>query len=630
MSLKPSLENFLSNVKKNTEFNYLSNRNSVKFLQYDSEQGILLVARGEETLRISIIPFNNLLIELEKGVPIHVDTFLHSGDNNRSIIETILANLPEIVWTKLDNKKHIQAFTHEMHREGKTFKYPNKDWSSPEWALGVLIYTRLVERNNLSTIASYTSKKLSDITNRNEKSWQARIFNFRSLKTGGGFDGGESGREMSEYWIDRSKTDIQKVEELAAYAFSDTSNPDDIKLICNQLTIKPPVLIGNKVTPPEMMNTTLHRSLITKPFTILTGASGTGKTRLAKDITKYLSNAEGTNSATVAVGADWTDNRSVLGFVNHLRTVEKGGVKIPIYQSTPILDLMLAATAGITTPYFLILDEMNLSHVERYFADFLSAMEQDDGVLELHKEGEQILPRYAGDEQGVPHQINYPQNLFVIGTVNIDETTYMFSPKVLDRANVIEFTVAKDTIESFLKAPTTYPEIETATPGIAEGFLTLAKQARNLDVAELPKATTDRIASHLLDLFVILKDGRFEFAFRTAKEINAYLRVCRHLSTDQGTWDSEGWKQDLDDQILQKLLPKLHGSMGRIGGLLAELADYCHTGTYTERAENAASIQLKTAGNLVATDSTPFPKSLAKLKAMIRTLQDEQFVSFIQ
>ncbi|CAA6692628.1 MULTISPECIES: McrB family protein [unclassified Lentimonas] len=419
------------------------------------------------------------------------------------------------------------------------------------------------------------------------------------------------------------------IDQIAAAAHLDPDIYSMLLEFINNVDSKA-VAPASELKLDDLIPSNFTSSLLAKPFTIITGASGTGKTRLAKDIAKYLSNTEGTNSATVAVGADWTDNRSVLGFVNYLRTVKQDQVEYPVYQSTPILDLMLAASEDTTTPYFLILDEMNLSHVERYFADFLSVMEQDPGVLELHKEGDRKLPRHEGDLKGVPPQISYPSNLFVIGTVNIDETTYMFSPKVLDRANVIEFTVETGAIESFLKAPTTYPEIEVAAPGIAAGFLTLAKQARNLEIAKLPQASTDSIANHLLNLFAILKDGRFEFAFRTAKEVNAYLRVCRHLSADQGTWDSEGWKQDLDDQILQKLLPKLHGSMGRIGGLLAELADYCHTGTYTERTENSAGIQLKTAANLVATDSTPFPKSLAKLKAMIRTLQDEQFVSFIQ
>ena len=102
-----------------------------------------------------------------------------------------------------------------------------------------------------------------------------------------------------------------------------------------------------------------------------------------------------------------------------------------------LLDLILESSKieNSNKPYFLILDEMNLSHVERYFADFLSAMESNE-LISLHKSDDE---NYKDDVVIVPKSIELPNNLFVIGTVNIDETTYMFSPKVLDRANVIEF-----------------------------------------------------------------------------------------------------------------------------------------------------------------------------------------------
>ena len=326
------------------------------------------------------------------------------------------------------------------------------------------------------------------------------------------------------------------------------------------------------------------------------------------------------------MGADWTDNRSVLGFVNHLRPREGK----PSYQSTPILDLILRANENPDFPHFLILDEMNLSHVERYFSDFLSTMEQTDASLGLHKEGEGKLLRFEGDKHQVPHRIEYPKNLFVIGTVNIDETTYMFSPKVLDRANVIEFTVSADEIGEFLKDPQPYQEIEPAELGIAEGFLELAKQAQDGKLEPLPEANNEAIAGHMLNLFKILKDGRFEFGYRTAKEVNTYLRVCRHLADDSDAWDAGTWNEDLDDQILQKLLPKLHGSMGRIGGLLAALASYCHKGAIeAEKAQAQTKIQLDTALKFDEGNAA-FPKSLQKLQAMIQTLRDEQFVSFIQ
>lgn len=372
---------------------------------------------------------------------------------------------------------------------------------------------------------------------------------------------------------------------------------------------------------PESLKPSLIKSILTKPFTILTGASGTGKTKLAEALADYLSSEDNSNSGIVAVGADWTDNRNVLGFVNHLNADEAG----PYYQSTPILDLLLRAKNDPDVPYFLILDEMNLSHVERYFADFLSAMEQKNGRLKLHSESDD-LRRSGREVADVPAELPYPENLFVIGTVNIDETTYMFSPKVLDRANVIEFTISEKEIGDFLKEPHDYPKIERAKPGAAEGFLDLARKARAMGCDKIPETPASAISKHLLELFRILKVERFEFAYRTAKEINIYLQVCRHLAADKGAWDTDGWKSDLDDQVLQKLLPKLHGSTGRIGKLLATLANYCHRGLN----KPDISLQLSGAAELNKTDTTPFPKSLTKLQSMIRTLQDEQFVSFIQ
>lgn len=359
---------------------------------------------------------------------------------------------------------------------------------------------------------------------------------------------------------------------------------------------------------------------------------------------------QSTNSAVIAVGADWTDSRNVLGFVNHLRTVDDGR---PVFQSTPVLDLILEASKPENSelPFFLILDEMNLSHVERYFADFLSVMEQHDGRLRLHSEGPEgdasfVLPRSQveaeNDQVGVPQQLPYPPNLFVVGTVNIDETTYMFSPKVLDRANVIEFTVESDAIDAFLKKPQEYPDVQKAADGVAKAFQALALQARCGELEELPQATADGARQHLVALFDLLKAGRFEFAYRTANEVMRYLRVCRHLQESdeaRAAWDESGWRDDLDDQIVQKILPKLHGSVGRVGNLLASLATYCAGGSKQAAAAffpqdgNLQAVPLleKSLSNPASADKThdEFPKSRDKLRTMIRVLLDEQFVSFI-
>lgn len=388
----------------------------------------------------------------------------------------------------------------------------------------------------------------------------------------------------------------------------------------------PLIFSGGSIPPSALQITT---ALLTKPFAILTGASGTGKTKLAETLAMYLTNPDGSNSELVAVGADWTDNRNVLGFVNHLRTDEES--KHPTYQTTPVLELLLRANGDPNTPYFLILDEMNLSHVERYFADFLSVMEQKDGRFQLHSEGPGddgfTLPVSGNRAEGVPRTLPYPENLFVIGTVNIDETTYMFSPKVLDRANVIEFKVKDTEFDSFLKNPAEYPEIEPAQPGVAEGFLELAKKTRRdggLDPVH--GETLKDVRSHLMAFFGMMQEHRFEFAYRTGNEIIRYLRVCQHLADNRDGWQKGGWKKDLDTQVLQKILPKLHGSIGRIAPLICALSHYCETGQ-THKVPKLRDFLAKTVDK--EKDKALFPRSLGKLREMAKTLSVEQFVSFI-
>lgn len=156
-------------------------------------------------------------------------------------------------------------------------------------------------------------------------------------------------------------------------------------------------------------------SLLTKPFVILSGLSGSGKTRLALSFVKWICEEAG-QYKVVPVGADWTNREPLLGYPDALN---KEGYVCP---ENNVLELIGRAVAHPEKPYFLILDEMNLSHVERYFADFLSAMESGEPIL-LHEGGwkcSDSLPHIGG-------QVLLPPNFFIIGTINVDETTYMFS-----------------------------------------------------------------------------------------------------------------------------------------------------------------------------------------------------------
>ncbi len=251
----------------------------------------------------------------------------------------------------------------------------------------------------------------------------------------------------------------------------------------------------------------------------------------------------------VAVGADWTNREPLLGFPNAL---EKNQYVKP---DSGVLDLVIAASKDPTRPYFLILDEMNMSHVERYFADFLSAMESSDGMIKLHSGSE--------DWDGVPSTINLPKNLFIIGTVNIDETTYMFSPKVLDRANVIEFRVSDSEMTSFFDAPKALnmDVLRGAGASMAESFVAKALEKNLVDSG---------LGDELMPFFRMLQKAGAEFGYRTATEMSRFVSICDSLA--EGIMDRN---TIVDAAIMQKLLPKLHGSRNKIEPILKELGRLC-------------------------------------------------------
>ncbi len=270
------------------------------------------------------------------------------------------------------------------------------------------------------------------------------------------------------------------------------------------------------------------------------------------------------NYKIVPVGANWTENRHVLGFYNVI-TEE--------YNETLSYSLIKAAKNDIGSPYFLILDEMNLSHVERYFADFLSAIESG-----------QPIPLYSNDDEN--YELDIPDNLLIVGTVNVDETTYMFSPKVLDRANTIEFPTmaAKEYMNSDFKE-FDFKNINYLMNPLED------LDVRNMNVYDLKdifmfincsEGNLWDVLSNELDLFQsILKKINFDFGFRVINEILRFMFVSWRYEDSPQNW--ENWERYFDAQVKQKILPKLHGSQKAIGQTINELFNAC----LIERKNNA-------------------------------------------
>lgn len=341
-------------------------------------------------------------------------------------------------------------------------------------------------------------------------------------------------------------------------------------------------------------------SLITKPFVILTGLSGSGKTKLAQSFAMWLCEKE-SQYCLVPVGADWTNREPLLGFPNAL---EKGKYVKP---DNGVLDLIIKAGENKDKPYFLILDEMNLSHVERYFADFLSTMESKEKIF-LH-EG-------AGEWDEVPPSITLPKNLFIVGTVNIDETTYMFSPKVLDRANTIEFRVTKEEMEVFLDNPGNVDLDVLKGKGVEFGnsFVNTATTPITL------LSKNEKINRALIHFFLQLKISGAEFGYRTASEIQRFAEIVHSLSPETKT------EEIIDYAILQKLLPKVHGSRRKLEPVLVELIRLCLEDEVETKDYTTGKIQVDTSD----TTNIKYPLSLEKIVRMFNNLVNNGFTSFAE
>ena len=238
---------------------------------------------------------------------------------------------------------------------------------------------------------------------------------------------------------------------------------------------------------------------------------------------------------------------SALGYEDALKPVDSDGCGA--WSVPEPLEFMLRAAGDPEHPYLLLLDEMNLAHVERYFADVLSGMET----------GKECLPNLVKRDDGTwrlksneTSRIPVPRNLWIVGTVNVDETTYMFSPKVLDRANTFEFRVESQDLSDEARKPIACMPADQA---LARGLLAISRE--DSWHQENPGSAHDHVSSRLKSLHELLGRYGMEFGHRTFYES---LRFAA-LAENAGATSSESI---LDRIVLQKILPRLHGSRRKL------------------------------------------------------------------
>lgn len=346
-------------------------------------------------------------------------------------------------------------------------------------------------------------------------------------------------------------------------------------------------------------------SVLTKPLVILTGLSGSGKTQIALRFGEWL----GPDRLYVAaVRPDWTGPESLFGYEDGLKPHHDGQ---PAWSAPPVLDFMLRAARDPQHPYLLLLDEMNLAHVERYFADVLSGMESAHACLPDVQRGSDGIWRLRSAGARVP----FPRNLWIVGTVNVDETTYMFSPKVLDRANTFEFRVETADLSVDSRKP------HACSPGDQALIRGLLSVARDDDWHATNAATFHAdLAARLKQLHGVLSRYNLEFGHRV------YFEALRFAALAEEVGLSE---QDdvLDRIVMQKVLPRLHGSRRRLELPLLALAHFCASlPDAVESDDRLPMLGLETE----PTGGSRLPLSYEKLIRMLRALRANQFASFTE
>ena len=347
--------------------------------------------------------------------------------------------------------------------------------------------------------------------------------------------------------------------------------------------------------PDELMNR-LVAALLTKPFAILAGASGTGKSRMVRKLA-YMTclNAQLQpdpqtkkpieNFCMVAVKPNWHDSTDLLGYRSAVSSAHK-------YVSTDFVRFVLKAHAFPDTPFFVCLDEMNLAPVEHYFAEFLSASE----TAREEADGEFVTDPIVGpgefdgdlanlDPSGyaVPSErkalierigLYLPKNLFVVGTVNMDDSTSAFSRKVVDRAMTL---VMDDVNYADLQKTSKFDLFDRVGKDgklEAEGVLLAEEQIAAFVKRRgfRPESLQSPLVERLTALKEILHQTPLAIGYRFARECVQYRDAVRMLMAEKDGVDYDGFA--LDHLILMKVLPRLVGNRDDHADLLNKLKDF--------------------------------------------------------
>lgn len=630
----------IAQLPANTNYEYVSGGDSMaKIISIDRENVKVEIARvnangTEKNASMTTDILNTLAASIKENKPFKFDNVLNGSGNVRSTMEALFAHTSEFYYCKINNVKHLVWIPTRKKEIGKIkeisiLDIPNSESENVQSTELIREEFKYYLSNCVKSVRGKTALGTFIETSVNS------YLNMLDKKEDGAI-------KLFDYnpskWISIQNVyeivDPLKAEEIFHRLLDD---PDFVKwdkddntgwrsgaLNLYVLFLRARKYFSKKTTPYKNttsktnLQTLLYwpylTALRTKPFMLLAGISGTGKSRIVREMAKacwkegdeeYGKNNP-RNFCMVQVKPNWHDSTELIGYVSRIN-----GEK---YVVGPFLRFLAAAIKEPSVPYFLCLDEMNLAPVEQYFAEYLSVIESrklnEDGTIttdpiikpEDTQEYHDLIGKLLGDGERLKGTtLTIPQNLFVVGTVNMDETTFSFSRKVLDRAMTIEMNEVD-----------LHGGLEKGV-GNEIGYIgncIIGDAAEGCDVYEDNKELCDQVLTYLEQVNAILDGTPFKIAYRTRNEFLMYAVNRKALAPDSQLW------QTLDEMTSMKILSRIEGDSDRAEKPLTELKKLVE-----EHIVNAIP---------TPEDGSPKPTSITatKIDEMLAKLNKTSFTSY--
>ena len=569
------LINLISQIPENTELAYVRSESKCTFTKVDKLDN-RLYAKTPEGKEVTFAEsfLKELADKIEENVPFNTSQLLNNKGSNRAVVDSIIANTSEMYWLNKERAKFTVWIPSHLHEAGELHEWTDmsvlKESNSNCVRFLDMIVLNECDEGKMSedSLAEILKQMAETGSKENSQVGYIHLFGFK-------YGNIITSNKLS------IKSIIEKTNLSEAYT---TEINKAIKLstlvekgACGTSFWTPQMKVlqnnSNKVVN-EKSRFSSYRPYITaiksKPFLLLAGISGTGKSRIVRELARACweegseeyTAQKPSNFEMIQVKPNWHDSSELFGYISRVSGQ-------PEYVPGEFLKFVARAWENIDVPHFLCLDEMNLAPVEQYFAEFLSVIESrkcnengiitTDPILEKSDTGWYFnLTSSITTTDVIRHQFNengisLPPNLVVVGTVNMDETTFSFSRKVLDRAMSIEM----NEVDLYGGLTERYESI-----GKIDYIDLIGTAVEGVDVYADNKEVCDLALEYLSAVNEILEGTPFKIAYRTRNEFLLYVvNNLPYNQDEEGNELPQGYviARALDEITSMKILSRIEG-----------------------------------------------------------------------